>query len=210
MRSTELWCAIAHLRISRFRVWSFGPSRNDGGESHIHQQIRQQRLIQFSNSPGYTSAFSRRHQRPSLAKSCPSKDRGRREDRVPATAPTAPAQKRLRERALTTGERGNHSGLPCAVVLRLIRALLGEPSRLPPSPSRSLSASLGLSARSLGRQNHTTSPYASPPLVERHLYVHRIPARVRDDRDTPLDSGLEQNGNIREDLVRVKRARTSL
>src|SRR5436309_2775189 len=30
MRSIELWCAIAHLRISRFRVWSFGPSRNDG------------------------------------------------------------------------------------------------------------------------------------------------------------------------------------
>jgi hypothetical protein len=29
MRSIELWCAIAHLRISRFRVWSFGPSRND-------------------------------------------------------------------------------------------------------------------------------------------------------------------------------------
>jgi hypothetical protein len=26
----ELWCALAHLRISRFRVWSFGPSRNDG------------------------------------------------------------------------------------------------------------------------------------------------------------------------------------
>src|SRR6185312_8647260 len=26
----DLWCAFAHLRISRFRVWSFGPSRNDG------------------------------------------------------------------------------------------------------------------------------------------------------------------------------------
>src|SRR3954453_20179812 len=30
MRSIELWCAIAHLRSSRFRVWSYGPSRNDG------------------------------------------------------------------------------------------------------------------------------------------------------------------------------------
>jgi hypothetical protein len=29
MRSIELRCAIAHLRISRFRVWSFGPSRNN-------------------------------------------------------------------------------------------------------------------------------------------------------------------------------------
>src|SRR6185437_16936343 len=33
VRSTELWCAIAHLRIPRFRVWSFGPSRNDGNQS---------------------------------------------------------------------------------------------------------------------------------------------------------------------------------
>ena len=31
MQSIELRCAIAHLRISRFRVWSFGPSRNDSG-----------------------------------------------------------------------------------------------------------------------------------------------------------------------------------
>ncbi len=30
MRSIELRCAIAHRRISRFRVRSFGPSRNDG------------------------------------------------------------------------------------------------------------------------------------------------------------------------------------
>ena len=30
MRSIELRCEIAHRRISRFRVWSFGPSRNDG------------------------------------------------------------------------------------------------------------------------------------------------------------------------------------
>src|SRR5882757_6673338 len=30
VRSTELGCATAHRRISRFRVWSFGPSRNDG------------------------------------------------------------------------------------------------------------------------------------------------------------------------------------
>src|SRR5262249_14841268 len=29
MRSIELWSALALRRISRFRVWSFGPSRND-------------------------------------------------------------------------------------------------------------------------------------------------------------------------------------
>jgi hypothetical protein len=30
MRRIKLRCATAHRRISRFRVWSFGPSRNDG------------------------------------------------------------------------------------------------------------------------------------------------------------------------------------
>src|SRR4051812_2629910 len=30
MRSIELRCAISHRIISRFRVWSFGPARNDG------------------------------------------------------------------------------------------------------------------------------------------------------------------------------------
>src|SRR3954470_13290615 len=33
---SELRCAIAHMRISRFRVWSYGPSRNDGG---LHSQL---------------------------------------------------------------------------------------------------------------------------------------------------------------------------
>src|SRR6202162_2044887 len=37
--SIELWCAIAHLRISRFRVWSFGPSRNDDG-CVLHPRLR--------------------------------------------------------------------------------------------------------------------------------------------------------------------------
>jgi len=50
--------------------------------------------------PGYTLAFPRRDPRPGRAKHVPRKVRGRREDRVPATAPTAPAQKGLRERAL--------------------------------------------------------------------------------------------------------------
>src|SRR5262249_37077856 len=36
MRSIELWSALALQRISRFRVWSFGPSRNDDG---VHMQF---------------------------------------------------------------------------------------------------------------------------------------------------------------------------
>jgi hypothetical protein len=37
------------------------------------------------------------------------------------------------------------------------------------------------------RQDHTTSPSASARFVKRAISVHRIPSRVRDDRDTPLD-----------------------
>ena len=36
MRSIELRCAIAHRRISRFRVWCCAPPRNDDGGSGIH------------------------------------------------------------------------------------------------------------------------------------------------------------------------------
>src|SRR4051794_30944401 len=37
-----------------------------------------------------------------------------------------------------------------------------------------------------GRQDHTTSPSASVPFVSGTISVHRIPPRVRDDRETPL------------------------
>jgi hypothetical protein len=40
-----------------------------------------------------------------------------------------------------------------------------------------------------GRQNHTPSPSASAALVSRSFRVHRISARVRDDREPPLLSG---------------------
>jgi hypothetical protein len=43
-----------------------------------------------------------------------------------------------------------------------------------------------LERQTLGRQDDTTSPSASAPLVDRHIHVHRIPRHVRDDRDTPL------------------------
>jgi len=38
-----------------------------------------------------------------------------------------------------------------------------------------------------GHQDHTTSPSASAPFVKSTNHVHRIPPRVRDDRDTPLE-----------------------
>ena len=70
------------------------------------------------------------------------------------------------------------------MVLRLIRDLPGDRALLPPSLSRNVSRE-NLAPAS-GRQDHTTSPSASVPLVSRRHRVHRIPPHVRDDRDTPL------------------------
>src|SRR3954447_17198300 len=36
------------------------------------------------------------------------------------------------------------------------------------------------------RQNHTTSPSAARAVRQQHVRVHRIPSRVRDDRERPL------------------------
>ena len=103
-----------------------------------------------------------------------------------------------------------HSGIPCAMALRL----------MPRSPWRRIrlaSIAAGLMAQSIrldrirhrqldtshGCQDHTVLPYASAPYVLRDVNrsrdcpalqppsaptprVHRIPPRVRDDRDTPL------------------------
>src|ERR1700694_3014546 len=83
------------------------------------------------------------------------------------------------------------SGLPCAMVYGLFRALPGDRAFLPPSPAL-LSANLTPAS---GCQNHTASPSATTALVIRRHRVHRIPPRVRDDRDTPLSSG-ETGGAI--------------
>ena len=57
---------------------------------------------------------------------------------------------------------------------------------LSPSQARSF-ASANLTP-TLRRQDHTVSPSANA-LVSRNFRVHRIPPRVRDDRDPPLSSG---------------------
>src|SRR6476660_2410831 len=79
-----------------------------------------------------------------------------------------------------------NSGFPCAMVYGLLRALPGETwlrcHRLRENATRSTRGHLPL-----GRQDHTTSPSASRALVSHTLRVHRIPHRVRDDREAPLD-----------------------
>ena len=64
-----------------------------------------------------------------------------------------------------------------------LRALPGDRAFLSPSLADK-SANLTPASR---RQDHTTSPSASGALVLCTLRVHRIPPRVRDDRDTPLE-----------------------
>src|SRR6201996_3240089 len=57
--------------------------------------------------------------------------------------------------------RREHPGLPCAMALRRIRALPGDPAFLSPSPA-DLTADL---TPTLGRQDHTISPYESASYV---------------------------------------------
>src|ERR1700726_735784 len=66
-----------------------------------------------------------------------------------------------------------------------LRALPGDRAFLPPSPAL-LSANLTPAS---GRQDHTSSPSASHAVRQKRIRVHRIPPRVRDDRDTPLEWG---------------------
>src|SRR5258707_12312861 len=90
-------------------------------------------------------------------------------------------------------------GIPRAMVYGLLRALPGDQACLTPSPAL-LIADL---TPALGRQNDTTSPYASRPRSSRALpNVHRIPPRVRDVR-TPL-CGVGRRGSIA-DLVQARR-----
>jgi hypothetical protein len=79
------------------------------------------------------------------------------------------------------------SGLPCAMVYGLLRALPGDRAFLPPSSLRNLFLK-NLTPAS-GCQDHTASPSARVTLVSRNFRVHRIPPRVRDDREPPLSSG---------------------
>jgi hypothetical protein len=115
---------------------------------------------------------------------------------VPA-APTAHAQKMDARARVDHRYRRNHSGLPCAVVYDLLRALPGEPARC----HRHLRKGAGLvenMAPALARQDHTTSPSASVAFVSRNLRVHRIPRStfVTIAKRPPGEHGTAQDGTI--------------
>ena len=133
---------------------------------------------------------------------CPSKDRGRRESRVsdaPA-ASCAKCRKHTSSHHRFTGfiRHSLHNGFN-----GFLRALPGDRALLPPSSRERIPRNLTPAS---GRQDHTTSPSAtsavrlragrpltSPirtrpatPFARRRCRVHRIPPRVRDDREPPL------------------------
>ena len=81
-------------------------------------------------------------------------------------------------------EQPEHSGIPCAMALRLISCSPRRTALLPPSFPRSVP--LGNLTPAPRRQDHTTSPYASATLVRRDISVHRISPHVRDDREAPF------------------------
>ena len=128
----------------------------------------------------HTFAFSRRIAPEVCIFVWPPGFRGRREDRVlaaPAVSRAICANKRAHEH---TGQL-EHSGLPCAMALRLTSCSSRRTAFLPPSPAL-LIARLAPAPR---RPNHTTSPYASGAYVYRALSVHRISPHVRDDGQRP-------------------------
>ena len=159
-------------------------------------QSESEYVLAFTSS-ALTPRRCRGARRPDRASSLPLlKDGGRREGRVPPH-PWSACNKKARGR--TTGTGGS-SGLPCAMVLRLIRDLPGDRAFLPPSPCRN--KFLRDLAPASGRQDHTISPSAAMPLVIDIACVHRIPPRVRDDRDPPL---LSRRDDVSNDSFRKKR-----
>src|SRR5215471_7048168 len=106
-----------------------------------------------------TTSRSRGTKHPSFSiQTVPPRNGGRREDRAPAGTHGPRATKK---HAAEPQVQPDTSGLPCAMVLRLIRALPGDQALLPPSP---IDRSIDFTP-ALGRQDHTTSPSAISSFV---------------------------------------------
>ncbi|MET4804205.1 hypothetical protein ABIA96_006810 [Bradyrhizobium sp. LB11.1] len=143
----------------------------------------------------------------------PSLERGRREDRVPAGTHGPLCGNCEQESAQRHTGEAQHPAFPAQWFDGLCRALPGERCTIAPVASQMTDTRTRLShthhhepwRTDPGRQDHTILPYADhtgrardglahgcPPcktLRADVTHVHRHPARVRDDRDTPLFLG---------------------
>ena len=77
------------------------------------------------------------------------------------------------------------------MVYGLLRALPGDRALLPPSPLRSSLLMEKLASQELDASVEASGPHdfavRFSAVRYRRIHVHRIPSRVRDDRDTPLE-----------------------
>jgi hypothetical protein len=94
-----------------------------------------------------------------------------------------PRAGKIARRARDHRYRRRHSGLPCAVVYGLLRALLGEPAFATVIFAHHLARELSACMGAPGPHDFAVRV---APLVRRRLRVHRGPPHVRDDRDTSL------------------------
>ena len=117
----------------------------------------------------------------------PSERRGRREDRVRA-APAVSCAKLHKKHA------HEHTGSAEAIRPSLRNGFTAYSALSPVTGlfchrrQREVLLPANLTPAS-GRQDHTALPSARVALVSRNFRVHRIPPRVRDDRDPRLSSG---------------------
>jgi hypothetical protein len=113
---------------------------------------------------------------------CPSESRGRRECRCIDRTRSLACKRKNARKQVTTGTP-KQSGIPCAMVYGLYRALLGVPGLIAPVASRNVSQSLTSAS---GGQDHTISPSASACSSRAPPASIASRTACRDDRDPPL------------------------
>ena len=144
--------------ISRFRVWSFGPSRNDGGQAPTISRRDASELCPNFGPPKSEGAGNA-GRRCARSRAC----------RIVNTRVSHHGHTGLTRHSPRNGFNG------------FLRALPGDRACLPPSSAvvRRLDTSVGASGP------HDFAVRLSA-VRQRRRHVHHIPPRVRDDRDTPL------------------------
>jgi len=144
------------------------------------------------------SHVPRRGERPGNALFIALDERGRRECRMlgaPAAARAVVESTRVSHR-----RQPKQSGIPCAMVYRLIRALPGVPGLI-------ASVARSFPRTSSQRRGIRTTRFRRPrfrPFVQRLGASTAFHPNVRDGRETPLDSGMEQNRNIERCVGRAR------
>jgi len=131
-----------------------------------------------------TRLRSRRIFRASCANNVPPfSKRGRGECRVPGAPTASCAHGVVSMHTSIHSEFAEITRHPHAMVYSLFRTLPGDRAFLSPSSAKNF--------RQLDASVEASGPHGFAVRVSavryRHLHVHRIPSRVRDDRDTPLE-----------------------